>query len=72
MKTMLGRFAYTAIVRPEGFILGKADYGTRGYTPVYGQTFKTWDAAKKAATDLNDANGVSRLEAEEIVFNTMR
>jgi len=72
MKTMLGKFAYTAIVTSSGYTLGRADYGTKGYSPVKGRSFKTWDEAKAAAKEMNDKEGISEREALEIVFNTMR
>lgn len=72
-KGLVGKHAYTAVVTSAGFFIGKADYGTAGYTPMprHG-AFKTWDDARKFADGLNEAEGVGKEEALEIVFNTMR
>lgn len=68
---LIGKFAYTAVVVPEGFILGRADYGTKGYTPVRIRPYSTWDQAREAANKLNSEEGLTPVEAQEIVFNTM-
>lgn len=73
MNTKLGRHAFTAVVVRTGFIIGRADYGTKGYTPIApDKGYKTWGDAQKAAKAMNDKEGISQQEALEIVFNTMR
>ena len=54
---------------PEGFIIGRADYGIRGYTPIRvgGFDFKTWDDAKKFADEQNQSIGLTKEQAMEIV-----
>jgi len=74
-KELIGKHAFTAIVVPEGFIIGRADYGIRGYTPIrvggFDFDFKTWDDAKKFADEQNQSIGLTKEQAMEIVFNTM-
>lgn len=70
---LVGKYAYTAVVESSGFIIGRADYGVGGYTPMRRHpVFPAWDAAKKFADELNEREGLTREEALEIVFNTMR
>jgi len=72
-KALIGKHAFTAIVESEGYIIGRADYGIGGYTPMRREpTFKTYDAAQKFANGLNEKMGLTKEEALKIVFNTMR
>jgi hypothetical protein len=72
-KNLVGKHAFTAVVVPEGFIIGRADYGIRGYTPIKvgGFDFKTYDEAKQFADEQNKSIGLTKDQALEIVFNTM-
>lgn len=68
---LIGKHAFTAIVLPSGYIIGRADYGERGYTPMKDRAFETYAEAKAAAKAMNDERGMTEREALEIVFNTM-
>lgn len=72
-KELVGKHAFTAIVEATGYIIGRADYGIRGYTPIRvgGFEFKTYDEAKEFAKEQNRAMGLTDEQAMEIVFNTM-
>lgn len=67
------RYAYTAVVDQEGYGIGRADEGTRGYTPCpqYGR-FETYDLAQARAAELNAEAGVDAAEAFRLVAETMR
>lgn len=76
---MKRRHAYTAVINPRGpngspngYGIGRADEGTGGYTPVrhYGP-FETYERAKSYADHLNAMLNLSKLEAFEIVADTM-
>ena len=71
---LVGKHAFTAIVEPgrEGYIIGRADYGLGGYTPLRHQIFKTYDEAKRHADEVNEREGLTKEQALKIVFNTMR
>ena len=43
------RRAFTAIVESKGYALGAADEGTKGYTPVPGRAYATWEEARAGA-----------------------
>lgn len=72
-KKLVGKHAFTAVIRKEGYMIGRADYGIRGYTPIRvdGVSFETYEAAKEYAKEQNGRMGLSEKEAMEIVFNTM-
>ena len=66
------RHAYTAIVGPDGYIIGRADEGVQGYTPVYlSRTFTTYQDAKSFADELNRNLGRTLKEAYAIILGTM-
>jgi len=70
---LTGKYAYTAVVVPTGFQIGRADYGTRGYTPFpKAGSFRSYDEAKARAKELNAGLGLTEREAFEIVMDTMR
>lgn len=73
-KAMVGRFAYTAVVEAGNphYIIGRADFGTRGYTPMRHHHFKTYEEAQKFATEVNEREGLTPIEAAIIVAETMR
>jgi len=65
--------AYTAIVEKGWYSIGRADEGTRGYTPQpHLGKFDTYDAAEDAANVINEKAGYTKLEACRIVIRTMR
>jgi hypothetical protein len=66
-------WAYTGIVTSKGYFIGRADRNVRGYTPVPVQgSFKSYDEAQAKADELNEARGMSKVEALKIVFSSMR
>lgn len=67
------RFAYTAIVDQSGYSIGRADEGTRGYTPLPAEgRFPCYEDAKKRAEEMNIAMGLDPKDAVLIVLGTMR
>lgn len=65
--------AYTAIVDQNGYTIGRADEGTRGYTPVPKEgKFPSYKAAQEHAKRMNEAAGIDATEAILIVLGTMR
>lgn len=71
-KSLIGKYAYTAIVKSTGCSIDRADYGTRGYTPFpKAGSFATWKEAQEAAKVMNETRGMTEREALEIVMNTM-
>jgi hypothetical protein len=72
-RAVVRRHAYTAIVRVGGYVIGRADEGTPGYTPEpsFG-TFTDYQKAKDRADKLNRALGLTEAEAMLIVLDTMR
>lgn len=72
-KKLIGKHAFTAIVEAGGYIIGRADYGVRGYSPIRvgGYTFDTYEKAKEFAKEQNRSIGLTDQEVMEIVFNTM-
>jgi hypothetical protein len=69
------RIAYTAVIRPEGgYGIGRADAGTKGYTPCPDLgSYATWDEARTMAATLNtDMLHLDKIEALKIVAGTMR
>lgn len=72
-RDLVGKHAYTAIVEPNvGYIIGRADYGIGGYSPMRHRIFKALDDARKFADELNAAEGLTKEQVLKIVFNTMR
>jgi hypothetical protein len=66
-------FAFTAVVDSRGYLVGRADVGTKGYTPVLREGFfPTYHAAKARAEELNKLMGIPNDEADRIVTSTMR
>lgn len=73
------RFAFTPVVHndrayPGGsaIIVGRADEGTRGYTPLKELgTFPNIDAARAAGDKLNDIIGLDKRDAALIAASTM-
>ena len=56
--------AWVAVLDDLGFTLGQATYGERGYAPFKPENrplwdYPTYDAARSAATELNNRVGVS-------------
>lgn len=69
----MSKWAYTGIVDKTGFSIGRADEGTRGYTPVPSEgRFESYEAAQKHADKLNEARGMSAREGLLIALSTMR
>lgn len=65
-------YAYTAIINERSYGIGRADKGIPGYTPFpKAGTFKTYEEASEFAADLNEKNGLDKLEAYKIVASTM-
>jgi hypothetical protein len=73
-QEMERRCAFTPVVNNEGkgFILGRADEGIFGYTPLPHRIFETMDEAQEMADYLNDELGVSREDSFEIIGSTIR
>ena len=69
---LIGKYAYTPIVEAIGIILGRADYGVGGYTPMRYRIFQTYDEARNFADEVNESEGLTKKDAFEIVSNTMR
>lgn len=70
--TLRGKHAFTAVITDEGYIIGRADYGKTGYTPLKVAPYKSFEEAKAAANKLNKDLGLTPLEAWHIVADTMR
>jgi hypothetical protein len=66
--------AFTAVISGtgKGFGIGRADLGTKGYTPcpTYG-TFQTFEAASEYAEKLNGDKGLKDDDAVKIILSTM-
>lgn len=71
-EAVKGKHAYTAVVTPKGFFLGRADFGERGYTPLKVAGYSSYEAAHEAAAEINKKLGLTPLEAAIIVADTMR
>lgn len=67
------RFAYTGVIGKTSFIIGRADEDQPGHTaqPRFG-TFPSLEAAQKHADLLNEANGLDKKAAYDIVTSTIR
>jgi hypothetical protein len=69
------RFAFTAVCEQKGWIIGRADEGTRGYTPKpeYGVFAHTDERkARDKAAELNKEIGwTSEGDAQMVVLRTM-
>lgn len=65
-------YAFTAITTAGGYFIGRADVGTKGYTPIPSEgTFATYDAAADRAKVMNAESGMAPEEAIRIVLGTM-
>jgi len=75
-KRLVGKHAYTAVIHSEKgvamTIIGRADFGTAGYTPHKNRVFGTHKEAQEFADELNEDLGLTKLEAWLIVNDTMR
>lgn len=73
MQPQRQRVAFTAVVHEGGaFIIGRADEGEQGYTPLPGfGKFKDFETAQERAEDLNKAVGLGPKTAAIIVGRTM-
>lgn len=75
-KRLVGKYAFTPVIHEENgvsmIILGRADFGTSGYTPKKNQTFENYDVARDFADELNAELELTKLEAWLIVTDTMR
>lgn len=60
-KTLVGKHAFTAVVTEDGYVIGRADFGTPGYTPLKVAPYVSFEEAKAAADQLNDSLGLTRL-----------
>jgi hypothetical protein len=72
--TAATQYAYTAVVdhAHRGYTIGRADAGTRGYTPMWHMgNFPTYADAMAKADELNAQLGLSKLDALKIVAGTM-
>lgn len=66
------RFAFGIVTRPEGILVGRADEGTRGYTPLTDLgTFKNAEHCHKIVAELNRRAGLDDRTAALIVVGTM-
>jgi hypothetical protein len=67
------RFAYTAIVAREGYMVARADEDQAGHTPQHALgSFPSYDAAKARAQRLNKDLGLTHQEAYQIVTSSIR
>lgn len=73
---LVGKHAYTPVIHEEKgvamTILGRADFGTSGYTPCKNRVFETHKEAQEFADELNQDLGLTKLEAWILVMDTMR
>lgn len=67
------KIVLTAVVRPEGFMLGATREGLGGYV-LMGEfgTFPSYEAAQKEADRRNEQAGISAKEAIAIVLGSFR
>lgn len=67
------KVAFTAVVIPEGFIIGIAEEGVPGFTHDKREPmFPDWDAAHRRAEELNrSVLGLTDQEAYRIVGSSM-
>ncbi len=71
--TLGGKHAYTALINPpHGWILGRADFGESGYSPVPKEFYPTEKRARARADELKSILGLTPLEAAVLVADTMR
>lgn len=73
------RFAFTGVIRPvihegeDGYMIGRADEGIPGYTPVPSEgTFAKYDEAQARANRMNETLGLEPGEAWKIVASTLQ
>jgi len=73
-REMKSRSAFAPVVNDQGkgFIFGRADEGTSGYTPIRAKVFKTYDEAQKMADYLNNEMGLSKEDVFTIVCSTIK
>jgi hypothetical protein len=66
------RYAFTTVVDESGYSIGRADEGTKGYTPQpqFGKQ-SSWDAAQQKAAELNKDLGLAEEDVAKIVLGTM-
>lgn len=67
------RYAFTAITLKGGFMLGRADEGSRGYSlmPTYG-VFETLNTTQGVANQLNEGAGLTPKDAARIVAHARK
>jgi len=66
-------YAYTAVINDGQFQIGRADAGTKGYTPcTHFGNFKSYKEAFDKADELNALEGTNKMDAAAIVASTMR
>ncbi len=66
------KFVFTAVIRDNGFALGAASEGTKGYSPTTYDGYETYEKASEHAKFLNDRLGwFDEKEAMRIVLGTM-
>tara|TARA_Y100000310_G_scaffold319113_1_gene373987 strand:- start:234 stop:437 length:204 start_codon:yes stop_codon:yes gene_type:complete len=66
----MARQAWTAVITRQGFSIGLAEEGTKGYSPTEFR-FATYEKAQAHADKLNKGTGLSTEEAFNIVADTM-
>ncbi len=65
-------YAFTAIITSDSYSIGRADVGTKGYTPIPSEgTYETYDEATDRANVMNAKLGMEPKDAIEIVLGTM-
>lgn len=65
-------YAFTAIIDPDGYSIGRADVGTSGYSPIPSEgKFDTYDAATDRGKVMNAELGMEPEDAIKIVLGTM-
>jgi hypothetical protein len=68
----MGRIAITAVVRPEGFMLGATEVGLGGYVLMaHFGVWTTYKAAQKVADERNVQAGLTPEEAIKIVLGSL-
>lgn len=73
MQPQRRRFAYTAVITEKGWIVGRAEEGTRGYTPMPDVgTFTDEREARISAGKMNqDIGWTNEGDAQMMVLTTM-
>ena len=70
--TATKRFAYTPVVTPSGYVVGKAIEGEYGWEPGSNRHFETYDHARRIADGLNKDLGLTTKDAWVITASSMR